>query len=1588
VLQQVADGLAIAWEAVSLAWVSTWSYISEQMGLAVEVISSLLSGDFMGAVSLVGEMIGNHLQVISNAFTGLWSLVQPALVQFAADAAAWATALPEKIGAGLSQLGAVVAERFSGLGAAVGEKLTLVAADALISAGEIVVSVGQGLTGLPDHVAAAVSAMGLRLAQEIKAVAQVALAKAKEIGDFLIDGITAGIDAKWQALKTKVNGLADIIPDWMRKALKIHSPSRVMREIGEFVVDGLVVGVGRGAGELQDTSEELAGSMTSVFQDMAGDIASTFGDLFVGLGNGAAGAIDAVKSTLQRGLSNLVSSNLQQGFSSIFSGAGSAASASVAAASPAAGGLLGGLGSAGGILGSLGGAGGILSGIGGAVSTIGQGLASGFMTALNGGLGGAVSGGLSVGGLSGLSTALGAVAVPLLAITAAISFFKKKVTLLDGGLRVTTDGMESLIDTFKKEEIKRFWGLSKKEKTSYAAADADVADPIAAIIGDMQQGVLALTGVLGVGAGAFDDFAHEVTVSTKGLSEEDAQQAVIEALQGVGNAFAALTPNLAQFVREGEESGEALTRIVSDLSSVNLMMDTLGHRLMDVSVIGAGTASNFAALFGGVDAMNAVTTAFYQGFYSEAERFDTATRQVNAQFAALNISMPQSRAEFRALVEGLDTTTVAGRETYAALLSMSGALDAVLPAVASFTAEIAAMGLNTTSLIDGMVSDTGALMQASETAATLWYRTANTLRDFIADLRSTASQLVTGSQAKAFSEARFQALLASAIGGDNEAASDLTAAARTLLQNTESTARTALEVARGEARVLGDLQLASGVSDVEGARHDAIAGLLGQQVDLLGTVRDAINSGDALSPSDISGLNGQLGALENAIAAAEMINYSFLRERLAVTVDLLATSSIPQELRKLLQNAQTGVEGSIDFLVRSDLDPDQKWLALTGSSEHIKTIDLVVGDLLDASTARIALGAASTLTKTVDLQAGRLLDHNTAWAAVTTVSSLAKTVNLIAGQQLTADQMRVALAGNSELSRVVNVSLASGASAQAMRLALGNVNAYTVTVGAALQSGLSEAVKRVVVDQQGTYATLIEAGISGDLLDWQKRVLLDRQGSYVALIGATLASGIPEAYQSLLLNGITNATRAVTILAAFDSAITPEQRVLLAAQSSGITKSITGAVGFTEMTGIDWDLFHMRNHSVQKGVVGRAAFVAMDDQKWRLFNMGNHSVLKGVLGESAFTGMTADKWRLFNMNDHSVRKGVVGRSMFVGMDAEKWRLLNMNDHSVRKGVVGRSMFTGMTADNWRLFDMDSNAISKTISGAVDLSKLNSKQSSFFNAITGASAGTITLGGGFQFDPSTAFQTWFGGTTFNNMATPLNSVRTGLDQLVNALNTMELRTQLNDVLTDQRKAEEWSGILMGKVEALKDSTGVQLLNRTTMQDAQFGFNGDGSAIFNPAENRAFGKSKETLAFSAVYNADDGLYERMMRSIEIWEEQELKAAALRAQIQSLAAIPAYATGTTFHAGGLARINDGKGGEILDLPNGTRVYPADESRQMMKASGSGLNAELRALRRELSEMKAQNRAIGKSQISASMRTADVLEKFDMDGLPEGRT
>ena len=629
-----------------------------------------------------------------------------------------------------------------------------------------------------------------------------------------------------------------------------------------------------GAGKATKTAMDEAGKAAKKAAKDAADAAKSYADTMQGfVSSGIGGFVDqmvdgfsggmkslkdllvnTIKQMIAYALKNKIMLALGMGGVPATALAGAASAAGTAASGGGGGGLLSGL----------------LGGAGGALGTIGSSLSAGFMSSVYGGLAGmtgAISGGLSVGGLAGISTAIGAIAAPLLAVAAIFSFFKTKTKLLDSGLRLTVNGIDTAVETFKRIKKTKFWGLSSKTSTNYEDAAAEVADPISKAIGAMQNGIVDMAGLLGIGSTAFDTFSKQLQISTKGLSESDALAAVQNAITGLGDDFASLATGLGDFVHDGEGAMAALTRLTQAMQAVNLMTDTLGLSFRAVGLIGADAASQLADAFGGLEALNTAVGNYYAKFYTEAERNATATRQATEALAKLNVSMPQSRDEYRAMIEAQDLTTESGRKLFAALVSMSGVMDQVLPQVRAFSAAVSVLVGNVQIGLGAMITATGKAQSDALNAADAWRDTAKSLRKYVSDMRASASPLISAGQALAYNQSRFDMLMGQALGGNLDAAGQLSGAADALLDSSAVTAHTSTEAAIAQAKVLAGLTQVADFSDLTFATMDSLATLLGNQLTVLQTISDYLTGGGA-DAAYLQTLTASLGALQIQLGLA------------------------------------------------------------------------------------------------------------------------------------------------------------------------------------------------------------------------------------------------------------------------------------------------------------------------------------------------------------------------------------------------------------------------------------------------------------------------------------------------------------------------------------------------------------------------------------------------------------------------------------------------------------------------------------------------------------------------------------------------
>jgi TP901 family phage tail tape measure protein len=369
--------------------------------------------------------------------------------------------------------------------------------------------------------------------------------------------------------------------------------------------------------------------------------------------------------------------------------------------------------------GSLGG----LGGLGG----IGAGLSSGFMTTGSAFLSGGLSGGFgaisssiaaavapATASIATFATAVGAIALPLLAVAAVFAFFKKKTTALDDGIRITADNFGTLTESFEKLKTTRFFGLSSSISTNFTPLDAH--NPISQAVDKMRADTIEVGKILGLTADDFAKFSATMKISTKGMSEEQAKVEIMRQLGILADKFSnvalrRLQEKFGTVIREGETAAQAMVNLADSLTITNAAFADLGFKLFKSSVMGAVAARDFAEAMGGLQQMAQTTSAYYQRFYTEGEQVRSITNKVREALASLGEVMPTTIEGFRALVD--QAALLGDTDRVAALINMSGAFAAAIDGQsAMLAAQTEALAARTEALAARMETATTNLQDA------------------------------------------------------------------------------------------------------------------------------------------------------------------------------------------------------------------------------------------------------------------------------------------------------------------------------------------------------------------------------------------------------------------------------------------------------------------------------------------------------------------------------------------------------------------------------------------------------------------------------------------------------------------------------------------------------------------------------------------------------------------------------------------------------------------------------------------------------------------------------------------------------------
>lgn len=286
-------------------------------------------------------------------------------------------------------------------------------------------------------------------------------------------------------------------------------------------------------------------------------------------------------------------------------------------------------------------------GIGGTLALGASSLGMGASAAL--GIGGYASAGMfNVGANAAVATAagaspmmatIGAAIPPLIAVAAVIGLFTKKTKELDNGLKVTVDGMESLVETFRVTQSSRLFGLLKGSKKTSMTEMTE--GPLVDAIKMMQQSVVGLAQTLGFGAESFNNFSYDFKLSLKGMTEEEQLQALQEELLKMADSMAELVPLVGSFNELAAVAQERVALENQLLQAEGDIVELRKRELATVHILNQELAARLHVLQAEAD-MQGALGAFAAGI---AEQQGLIRRAVDALVKPLQDAIDRTKSE-------------------------------------------------------------------------------------------------------------------------------------------------------------------------------------------------------------------------------------------------------------------------------------------------------------------------------------------------------------------------------------------------------------------------------------------------------------------------------------------------------------------------------------------------------------------------------------------------------------------------------------------------------------------------------------------------------------------------------------------------------------------------------------------------------------------------------------------------------------------------------------------------------------------------------------------------------------------------------
>ena len=431
-----------------------------------------------------------------------------------------------------------------------------------------------------------------------------------------------------------------------------------------------------------------------------------------------------------------------------------------------------------------------------------------------------------------------------------------------------------------------------------------------------------------------------------------------------------------QFAKEGEVLADTVMRMVGALETVNQVFDDLGYTFKEISIAGADAASDLVDAFGGLEQFKASTAQYFNLFYSDAEKQAAALANIGEAFAELDLALPATKEGFRAMVEAIDLTTVAGTELYAALLGLApafaqaadmtaqvsfagveSALAAVRKSISAEIDSIRAIADEKIKVIDGQIDSKQITLSANEDLLAESARLVESLSEGIDKLRNGARP---EAQTIAAGRAAIDAMLVASQAGIMPDADELEKALSAVLQDQAKNYATAADFQRAQLQQAGKLDALNKVAKTQKDAAQELVDLAKTQLDTLEAQRtaleDAADAQIAALQDQATAAAAQLDALKGIDTGVKSLSAAMASHATAVASTVSAKAAADAAAVASVATAQVAAQAAA---LQAAKDTVSGFSYLKGRDLSDQTIQALASAVSNANTSVAQIGTTN-----------------------------------------------------------------------------------------------------------------------------------------------------------------------------------------------------------------------------------------------------------------------------------------------------------------------------------------------------------------------------------------------------------------------------------------------------------------------------------------------------------------------------------------------------------------------------------------------------------------------------------------------------